>query len=105
MNALKGYGASPPNSLMMVTYDLRQLGQNYPALVKALESLGGLRVQLSTWWVATPVNDVALRNYLLSFIDGNDSLIVGQLSSVAGHEGNPTVRGWIDRYLRTYNAA
>lgn len=105
MNALQLFGGLPPNNLMMVTYDLRQIGQNYPVLTNVLEALGGLRVQQSTWWIATPMTDVALRNYLLTFIDGNDSLIVAQLSSVAGHEGNPIIRAWIESYLRTFKAA
>jgi CRISPR-associated endonuclease Cas2 len=105
MTSLQLFGAPPPNNLMMVTYDLRQIGQNYPALAKALQALGALRVQQSTWWVVTPVTDVALRNYLLTFIDGNDSLVVGQLSSLAGHEGNPVIRTWIEAYLRDYKAA
>ena len=105
MTALNHLGAVAPKNLMMVTYDLRQQGQNYDVLINALQSLGALRVQLSTWWVATTHNDTALRDYLQTFIDGNDSIIVGHLSSVSGYEGVPEIRVWIEEYLKRVRAA
>jgi hypothetical protein len=100
MNALTYLGGQPPpRKLFVVTFDLHQEGQRYAALGKALIDLEGLWIQQSTWWVAGYFTEIQLREHLFQFMDGNDSLMVGQLSSVCGYESNPKVRAWIGQYL------
>ncbi|HEV7290926.1 MAG TPA: hypothetical protein VGN79_01300 [Devosia sp.] len=92
------------SNLYVVSYDLRVWGQDYPNLIAQLEQFGALRVQQSLWWVTSYHSAASLRDQLMTYMDGNDSLMVGLLSDVAGYEGRADVRAWIEVYLRRHAA-
>lgn len=98
-NVLAAYYSGKPN-LFSVSYDLRLAGQNYRALIDEIERMGGIRVQQSTWLVTSyAASSVALRDRLLAFIDSNDSVLVTRVVDIAGYEGNPAVRAWIQKAI------
>lgn len=105
VNSFLGSIVSGPPTLYAVCYDLRVQGQDYPGLTNELLRLGGIRIQQSLWWVPSYYDAVGLRDRLGPFMDGNDSLMVAEIGSVAGFESRPAVRAWIERYLQLRIAA
>lgn len=71
----------------MVSYDLNRPGQDYTALIQALEQIGAVKVLYSQWILRTTYSAEQLRNYLWQFMDGNDSLLVTRLSGEAAWIG------------------
>ena len=99
-SALVNYLLAEKLRLLDVSYDLRVVGQDYPGLTRKLEGMVAVRIQQSKWWVVTPLTATAMRNELLSYIDGNDSLLVEELSGdVAGWEPRPPLRDWMNMVL------
>ncbi|MHA6297838.1 hypothetical protein [Devosia sp. CAU 1758] len=94
-----------PPTLYAVCYDLRIHGQDYPGLIDELIRNNGIRIQQSLWWVPSFHSAVSLRDRLAAYMDGNDSLMVAEIGSVAGYESRPEVRAWIERYLQMRVAA
>lgn len=67
----------------LISYDLDEPGQDYTDLWAALKQMGAKRVLYSEWIVNSAAGAVALRDYLLRFIDANDRLLVVGLSGEA----------------------
>lgn len=63
-------------AVYLISYDLDKPGQDYPRLVKELERLGAVRVLYSEWIFRSTSSAVEIRDWLQSFIDGNDMLLV-----------------------------
>lgn len=71
-------------SSKIIEYDLRKPGRNYDALYEAIKSYGTwAQITESTWFVKTGETCVQVRDRLLSVIDANDRLFVGELKGVA----------------------
>lgn len=64
-----------------ITYDLNapETANDYKKLIKALTDLGAKKLQYSQWILRTNSTAVALRDYLWTFMDGNDRLLVQSL--------------------------
>ena len=67
----------------LISYDLDKPGQEYHRLIKELERLGAIRVLYSQWVFRTTSTAVQIRDYLRSFIDSNDMLLVVALTGEA----------------------
>jgi hypothetical protein len=67
----------------LISYDLDKPGQDYPRLIKELERLGATRVLYSEWVWQSTSTAVEIRDYLKSFIDSNDMLLVVALTGEA----------------------
>jgi hypothetical protein len=66
---------------LLVGYDLNKPAQNYVGLIGALKSYGTWWHHLdSTWLVRTTKNPSQLRDELMQLIDGNDELLVINVS-------------------------
>lgn len=71
-------------SSKVIEYDLRNPGRNYDALYEAIKSYGTwAHLTESTWFVKTAETCVQIRDRLLSVMDSNDRLFVGELTGVA----------------------
>ena len=71
-------------SSKIIEYDLRQPGRDYDALYEAIKSYGKwAHITESTWFIKTDATCVQIRDKLLSIMDSNDRLFVGELSGVA----------------------
>lgn len=86
----------------LIGYDLNKPGQDYPGLFEAIKNLGSTWWHCldSTWIVNSAKSTVEIRNVLASRIDGNDKLLVVELSGPAawtGFEGN--CQDWLHRNL------
>ena len=68
----------------VITYDLCSPGRNYDDLYKAIKSYGTwAHITESTWFVKTDDSCAQIRDNLLSHIDSNDRLFVGELTGTA----------------------
>ena len=70
-------------ALYFLTYDLRK-SKNYDSLYKELDSFNAVRILDSTWcFNRVDTSSKGLRDYFKKFIDGDDGLIVSEVSSWA----------------------
>lgn len=68
----------------VITYDLCSPGRNYDDLYNAIKSYGTwAHITESTWFVKTDDSCAQIRDNLLSHIDSNDRLFVGELTGTA----------------------
>lgn len=67
-------------AVYVVAYDLDQPGQNYPALVNALEKVGAVRVQLSLWLLQDSGAATEVRDWVRNHTDANDRVFVAEIS-------------------------
>ena len=67
----------------LISYDLDKPGQDYPRLIGELERLGAVRILYSEWILQSTSSAVQIRDWLKSFIDGNDMLLVVALTGEA----------------------
>ena len=65
----------------IVAYDLRKQGQNYTGLIQALKEFPSVHPMQSTWFIKTNLTASEIRGHLKQFIDQNDSIFVGEISS------------------------
>ncbi|MEO6825245.1 MAG: SinR family protein [Nitrosospira sp.] len=65
----------------LIGYDLNKSGQNYPSLIKAIESYGTYWHCLdSTWLIKANGPAIDIVNNLNQFIDSNDELFVTEIA-------------------------
>ena len=70
-------------ALYFLTYDLRNPGK-YQAVYAKLEKLGAVRILESTWcFGAENTTAATLRDQFKSLVDGDDGLVVSQVTSWA----------------------
>ena len=68
--------------LYIISYDLRKPGQDYKNLYAALKKISAKRVMQSLWAVKRiNTNPVKLRDYLRTFVDADDRLLVATFES------------------------
>lgn len=62
---------------LVISYDLYKAGQNYSAVERAINGLGGaVKVNLSVWYVSSPYSAIDAANSLIKVMDVNDKLFV-----------------------------
>ena len=64
----------------LVSYDLDKPGQDYKDLINALKELGAIKPLFSEWILSHPWSAVQIRDYLRTFIDTNDRLLVMEVA-------------------------
>ncbi|TNB71599.1 SinR family protein [Arthrobacter sp. BB-1] len=87
---------------IMVGYDLNKTGQNYDALIKRLKEYPTWWHHLdSTWLIRTECTAVQVRDELGKLLDGNDKLVVIEVTSnAAAWRGiNQSGTDWIKEHL------
>lgn len=67
--------------LQLVSYDLNTPGQNYPAIVNRLQSIGATRILYSQWLVRTAMTAEQLRDDLVRYLDANDGILVADVTN------------------------
>lgn len=68
----------------VIEYDLRTPGRNYDDLYAAIKSYGQwAHLTESTWFIKTDESCVQVRDKLMSVMDSNDRLFVGELTGCA----------------------
>jgi len=71
-------------SSKIIEYDLRSPGRDYTSLYQAIKSYGTwAHITESTWFVKTNDSCIQVRDKLLSVMDSNDRLFVGELTGTA----------------------
>ncbi len=66
---------------ILIGYDLNNTGQDYTTLIEKIKSIGTWWHCLdSTWIVKSNQSCVQIRDFLQSYIDSNDELLVVKLS-------------------------
>jgi hypothetical protein len=86
---------------LLVGYDLNKQ-KDYPAIWAALQEMGTWWHHLdSTWLVRTEMTPVLLRNALREHIDGDDELLVIDVTgrSWAGRGFSARAYDWLKKYL------
>lgn len=85
----------------IITYDLKQEGQNYDCITKKLKSYGThWHTQRSVWVIITDQSAIQIRDSLLQCLDSNDKLFVAELSGQAAWYGYSEKTGnWIQKHL------
>ena len=77
-------------NLYLVSYDLKQQGQNYTCITKKLEDLGThWHFQQSVWLVQWGGNAYDLATELEACLDSNDVLFVTRVTSDSAWSGYP----------------
>jgi hypothetical protein len=67
--------------LHAITYDLSKPGQKYTQLREKIEAFGNwCHAAESTWIVSSTLSDLQIRDLLTPVLDGNDKLIVTELT-------------------------
>lgn len=66
-------------AVYLVSYDLRQPGQNYQALHAELRSVDSVRVLESLWLLDVPQTAVQVRDAVASYVDRNDGVLVAEI--------------------------
>lgn len=86
---------------LIVSYDLRQQGQNYKCIIEKLESYPvHWHMQGSVWILVTDDKASQVRDSLKSCLDSNDKLFVGRLSGEAAWHGHTNeANKWIKSIL------
>ncbi|MBE3610514.1 SinR family protein [Campylobacter californiensis] len=73
---------------LIISYDLNKQGQNYNELHEAIKRLGSWWHCLdSTWLIKTNYSSVQVRDYLKTYMDANDTLLVVAYGSGAAWSG------------------
>lgn len=70
-------------AVYLISYDLDKPGQDYPRLITELERLGAVKVLYSEWMFRSTSSAKEIRDWLKSFIDSNDMLLVVALTGEA----------------------
>lgn len=71
-------------SSKIIDYDLRTPGRNYDELYVAIKAYAvWAHIAESTWFIKTDESCVQVRDKLLSVLDSNDRLFVGELTGIA----------------------
>jgi hypothetical protein len=77
-------------AVYIVTYDLRQSGQNYTCITNKLESFAvHWHMQGSVWIIETSKTVSEIRDALAGCLDQNDNLFVGRLHGLSAWMGFP----------------
>jgi hypothetical protein len=63
----------------LVSCDLNTPGRDYQPLHDELARLGATRILLSQWVLRNAATEIAIRDHLWTFMDGNDRLLVSSL--------------------------
>jgi hypothetical protein len=73
----------------MIGYDLNSPGQDYIALIEAIEHLGTKSWQClnAAWLVVTDKTAVEIRDELKTYVDQSDELLIAELSGDAAWRG------------------
>lgn len=68
---------------ILIGYDLNKTGKDYASLIKAIKALGSdwWHCLDSTWIIKTDLDTVAARDSLAKHIDGNDELLVVDITA------------------------
>ena len=81
----------------IITYDLKEEGQNYTEILKRIKSYGTwAKLGRSEYIVVSNQTHTEIRDYLKGALDLNDALFVGTLNAPAAWSGMPeNVSKWI----------
>lgn len=89
-------------AIYMVGYDLNKLGQNYNAIIKALEAYSYWHCLDSTWLTISNESAKQIADKLGAFMDSNDELLVleiPQRAAAAWVGFDEECSSWLERNL------
>lgn len=94
---MSSQGIASPNSVLIVSYDLVNPGQNYEKLIQKIKShTSWARLGGSAYLILTSNTPVQVRDFLAPSLDANDKLYVGVAPAPAAWQGLPNdVANWI----------
>ena len=90
-------------AVMLISYDLNAPGQNYDAVIKAIEAYTYIKPLKSGWLIDTTQSVSQVRDGLLRLIDKNDTLLVVRFQAFdwASYVGT-NVNEWLNSPLRNW---
>ncbi|MCM1041905.1 MAG: hypothetical protein NC396_05710 [Bacteroides sp.] len=84
----------------IIMYDLRAPGRNYEQLYQAIKSYGTWgKLTESSWAIVSDQTAENIRNFLFTFIDGNDRLMVIQSGKNAAWRNIRANNDWLKKNL------
>lgn len=91
----------------LIGYDLNKTGQDYSDLIKAIKDLAdGWWHHLDSTWIirSNTASTGVIREYLKQHIDGNDELIVIDITNAEWSSAgfNSAANQWLNQNLRDY---
>lgn len=71
-------------SAKIITYDLRKVGQDYKSLIDEIKKYSNcVKITESCWAITSDNSSEIIAKNLISYIDSNDRLFVGELTKDA----------------------
>jgi hypothetical protein len=70
-------------AVYLISYDLMSPGHNYGTLIEALKKQGARKVILSAWALSTISTAAQIRDWVQSYVDSNDRIVVTELNNWA----------------------
>ena len=83
-------------ALYLISYDLKNPGRNYVPVYNLLARLRAQRVLESVWLLESVAGAVAIRDTLAGVADGNDAVVVIELTKAAAWACRGGQKGGID---------
>ena len=86
-------------SVLLITYDLKRPGQDYPDLLKYIKGHAWARLSESSYAIETSLSPSAVLAQARKFIDANDTIFVITLTSPWDGFGPKDVIEWLQKRL------
>ena len=87
----------------LVTYDLvgtTEASSDYQRLIERIKKYPNWgKVQKSVWLISTPSSHTQIRDELLGLMDGNDRLLVAELTGTAAWQNSICKNDWLRDHL------
>lgn len=90
-------------SVLLVSYALNAPGQNYTALIQAIQQYIHVKALKSMWFIDTSETAEAVRDKLMRFIDASDLLFVMRLRPDWGANRVTPATDWLNHSGRTWD--
>ncbi|MGV3654318.1 MAG: hypothetical protein ACO1N5_08870 [Noviherbaspirillum sp.] len=87
-------------AVMLVTYDLYQPGQNYPRLIKAIQTYPWARLSDTSYAIATSDSPAAVLEHLRPYVSDATNLYVLSLRKPYAGYGPEAVNDWLEESHR-----
>jgi hypothetical protein len=82
-------------AVLLVAYDLKRPGQNYPGLLDTIKSFPWARLSESSYAIETQLSPTQVRDRVRAFLDQNDHIYVITLTRPWNSWGLNDVNEWL----------
>lgn len=89
-------------AILLVTYDLKNLGRNYEPLHSLLKQYNYCKGMESVWLLDTTQTASQVRDLITRVVDGNDIVFVTKLANQSWASNNFYCGEWLNAPLRNW---